>query len=1437
MKPCVLFRWAGLRALAFRALTALIILLLAAPALRAQVVNDGATNTLSNVTNTFTGDVTVGTNGSFTLLVLSDNALLTNSASGQIGLNATAKSNEVRLLSPTARWQMGSALIVGNSGASSRLVVSNGASVENSGAVLGFNTGSSNNSVLVTGSGSVWTNRGTMTVGYSGRGNHLVVSNGGWVASRSGNVSLQAGSSHSLVVVSGNGSVWTNQFDLEFAYKDHNNRMIIEAGGAVYADRGRIASGGDLVFGTVPLTNEVLVTGPGSLWANRSAVDLNNALVGGFGQLVVSNGAAVVSGGTATVGGTGNKVVVTGAGSRWANQSDFTFGGSANQLRVSDGAGMVCSNAIIGSLSVGGDDTVLVTGAGSFWTNRGDLTMGFANAVRTVLVISNGASARVGGNASIGPGVDASFNSVSVTDPGTVCTVGLDLYVGNAGSANRLAIRDGAGVGSSNAFLGLAASASGNSALVTGAGTLWSNWNDFVLGNSGAGNELVISNGAAMHIGGDSLVGGDSSARSNSVTVTGSGTKWSVGGVRLFIGSNAPFSRLVISNGALVNSASIASFGDSPDGSNNQAVVTGPGSVWSNRFSIFIGAASDGNQLLVANGGQVHSGHGTVGLNNRRNQAVVTGSGSMWTMGGNLDVGVGGSQSQLIVSNGGTVAAVVEATVGSSFASHNRLTVDGGTLRVTNVSNSGALNVRGGTNVFNAGLIDVDQLVVTNRGEDFFPVVFENNNTITIPSGTTASPYPSTLSVSGLTGVITRVTVILGGLAHTFPDDVDILLVSPGGQKVMLMSDAGGGTDITGNVLTFDDFAAGTLPDTTAIPFFGTYRPTDFEPGEAMPGPAPAGPYSVTLSSFNGSSANGTWRLYVNDDRNPDSGSISDGWSLQITTDGGPAPDRGYFEFNGGTLITRGAVISNGAPFIVGRSGAIPAIWDVRAGASNHVITGDVQVGNNTSFNQLLVTNGGMLRGSFGILGVNSTSSNNVALLMGSGSVWSNANDLSVGRSGPGNQLVVSNGGVLTATSGSLGELAASSNNVAVITGLGSRWTLRSGPLVVGVTGGGNRLVVSNQGSVFDFGSALGLSPDSGNNEVLVTGAGHWSTEGLAIGYSGSANRLVLTDGGRVFSASDVSIGQETSSTNNRVVVDGGSLRVLRSGIGVLDVRRGTNVLNAGLIEADVLRMTNGTRSKFEFNGGTLSVKSSRVSIGPPLIVGNGVSPATFLLASNGTHDFSGTLGLIVSSNATLTGNGSLVVQLQVRPGAQLVPGASVGKISLSTPPFLSGTVAMEISKDGAVLTNDQVQVTGPLTYGGALTVAKLGPTALAAGHNFRLFSASSYSGAFATINLPPLDAGLTWTNKLLVDGSIEVIVAPQPGFANITLSGTNVVISGTNGSPNEPYAVLAATNVALPVTNWVSLATNQFDATGHFSFTNSIVPGIPQRFFRLRTP
>src|SRR6185369_16947085 len=151
-----------------------------------------------------------------------------------------------------------------------------------------------------------------------------------------------------------------------------------------------------------------------------------------------------------------------------------------------------------------------------------------------------------------------------------------------------------------------------------------------------------------------------------------------------------------------------------------------------------------------------------------------------------------------------------------------------------------------------------------------------------IPTSGAGSPYPSKIVVAGLPSNPSKVTVTLKGLSHTYPDDLDVLLVGPGGQKVVLISDVGGGTDISNVTLTFDDGAASSLPDSAAIAS-GSYKPTDFVSGDAFPSPAPAGPYGTTLSAFNGLDPNGTWSLYVVDDAASDGGSISAGWSLQFT--------------------------------------------------------------------------------------------------------------------------------------------------------------------------------------------------------------------------------------------------------------------------------------------------------------------------------------------------------------------------------------------------------------------------------------------------------------------------------------------------------------------------------------------------------------------------
>ncbi len=113
--------------------------------------------------------------------------------------------------------------------------------------------------------------------------------------------------------------------------------------------------------------------------------------------------------------------------------------------------------------------------------------------------------------------------------------------------------------------------------------------------------------------------------------------------------------------------------------------------------------------------------------------------------------------------------------------------------------------------------------------------------------------------------MITDVNVTLNGFSHTFPRDVDVLLVGPQGQKLLLLSDAGDDSSIANQNFTFDDAAVGSFPVGAVS---GTYRPTDVDIGsiDTFPAPAPSGPYDRSLSTFNLTEANGTWSLFVLDD-------------------------------------------------------------------------------------------------------------------------------------------------------------------------------------------------------------------------------------------------------------------------------------------------------------------------------------------------------------------------------------------------------------------------------------------------------------------------------------------------------------------------------------------------------------------------------------------
>jgi subtilisin-like proprotein convertase family protein len=181
---------------------------------------------------------------------------------------------------------------------------------------------------------------------------------------------------------------------------------------------------------------------------------------------------------------------------------------------------------------------------------------------------------------------------------------------------------------------------------------------------------------------------------------------------------------------------------------------------------------------------------------------------------------------------------------------------------------------------------------------------FSNVSPIAIP--TNAQTAPSTITVSGFASNIADVEVTLSALTHPTTQSLDILLVGPDGQSMLLMSDAGDEAD--GDSPTFDDQAAAQVPSADPI-VSGTFQPTNYDFAAAPDTFAPPAPTNAThgsaLAVFNGTNPNGEWRLFIKNQSAVEAGSLGGGWSLRITAANGvpnAAPDR--FQAQAGKALT-----------------------------------------------------------------------------------------------------------------------------------------------------------------------------------------------------------------------------------------------------------------------------------------------------------------------------------------------------------------------------------------------------------------------------------------------------------------------------------------------------------------------------------------------------
>lgn len=271
---------------------------------------------------------------------------------------------------------------------------------------------------------------------------------------------------------------------------------------------------------------------------------------------------------------------------------------------------------------------------------------------------------------------------------------------------------------------------------------------------------------------------------------------------------------------------------------------------------------------------------------------------------------------------------------------------------------------------------------VTNFALPMPAVAFSNPAAITIPAGGAASPYSSDVSVYGLpTSGVTVKSVVLNNISHTRSEDIDIILQSPSGQNVILMSDAGGSNAVNATY-TFTAVA----PDLSSILLnpTGNYRPTNSGVPDNFPAPGPGNVSQQfpSLSLFTGN-MNGTWKLFVmDDDGTANQGTISGGFTINFDL-GAPAcpspPTTVVVNVSHQITITQmpaSQTVCVGAPasFTVGVSGSGPFTyqWQMSANGNGNnytnLVNGGAYSGVTTNTLTIANTTAGMNNSAYRVL-------------------------------------------------------------------------------------------------------------------------------------------------------------------------------------------------------------------------------------------------------------------------------------------------------------------------------------------------------------------------------------------------------------------------------------------------------------------------------------
>ena len=419
------------------------------------------------------------------------------------------------------------------------------------------------------------------------------------------------------------------------------------------------------------------------------------------------------------------------------------------------------------------------------------------------------------------------------------------------------------------------------------------------------------------------------------------------------------------------------------------------------------------------------------------------------------------------------------------------------------------------------------------------------------------------------------------------------------------------------------------------------------------------------------------------------------------------------------------------------------------------------------------------------------------------------------------------------------GSLLITNGGALYMTGGGEFWVMQNAGTASATVDGGT-LVVSNNWLVVARNNVAAIGTLTVNHG-LVQKAG---ANNIVVGSLG-ANGTLIVNGGQVLNNGNLWLG-ENAGANAALYLNGGLIQATQVRVNGTGQATSVAYFNGGTLQAtasstNFIQIISGVVMSnslvLDDNGFTLTINST------PLLDGGGggglVKEGSGTVYLDAANTYTGTT---LVTNGTLAGIGSIAGSAVVATTGNLGAGdaATNGIFTIGGNLTLGGNATLRINKTGGSLTNDQVAVTGSITYGGVLTVANItsDATPLVIGDTFQVFNKggsgnfTSIVGSGAAYSFNPATGILTVTSIVVGPGTFT----NPTGIKSFSLNGANIVITGTNGQAGDAYYLLQSTNVALPLSQWKVVATNVLSANGNFTFTgtNVVTPGGHQQFYLL---